>query len=173
MTERREFILKGLMGAAGVYMGSMGLKAGSLALPAGNAGNISDRTLQPVVEAEELVYAYEPANNGAGPMWCHGSTCLVRTGSRVFASGLETVSGLQPLNNCRWMLFERSQNGWRQIMTDREGRTREPSPLAIFHDGSLFLSANPTLTEPEIYNGPGEVTMKYLSPSGFATRMSC
>ena len=31
--------------------------------------------LQPVVELEEEVYTYEPANNGAGPMWCSGSTC--------------------------------------------------------------------------------------------------
>ena len=47
--------------------------------------------LKPVVEAEEEVYRYEPANNGAGPMWCSGSTCLVRIGDKVFAGGLETL----------------------------------------------------------------------------------
>ncbi|MBK7709753.1 MAG: hypothetical protein IPJ37_01390 [Bacteroidales bacterium] len=31
---------------------------------------------------------------------------------------------------------------------DKEGRTREPSPMAAFHDGRFFLSANPTLTSP-------------------------
>ncbi len=154
MIKRREFIQKSLMGTAGVTIGGIGLKANSFALRAENSGNNSVRTLQPIVEAEELVYHYEPADNGSGPMWCHGSTSLVRIGDRVFASGLETVTGWKPLNNCRWMLFERSQNGWRQIMTDQEGRTREPSPLAAFHDGSLFLSANPTLTEPDTYNGP-------------------
>src|ERR1041384_6894486 len=46
--------------------------------------------LRPVVELEEDVYSYESANNGAGPMWCSGSTCLARTGGDVFASGLET-----------------------------------------------------------------------------------
>lgn len=41
----------------------------------------------PVVEVEEQVYRFEPADNGAGPMWCHGSTCLGRVGELVFASG--------------------------------------------------------------------------------------
>ena len=44
--------------------------------------------VRPRVEVEEDVYRYEPANNGAGPMWCGGSTCLVRIGETVFASGL-------------------------------------------------------------------------------------
>ncbi|MBI4621802.1 MAG: hypothetical protein HY736_01110, partial [Verrucomicrobia bacterium] len=33
--------------------------------------------LAPVVEIEEDVYTYANANNGAGPMWCAGSTTLV------------------------------------------------------------------------------------------------
>ena len=36
--------------------------------------------LRPVVEAEEDIYTYTNADNGAGPLWCHGSTCLVRIG---------------------------------------------------------------------------------------------
>ena len=95
-----------------------------------------------------------PADNGAGPMWCSGSTCLVRIGNRVFASGLETVAGWIPLNNCRWLLFEKSENGWKQKLADKEGRTREPSPLATFHDGRLFLSVNPTLTGTDKRDGP-------------------
>ena len=46
---------------------------------------------QPVVEVEENIYSFEPANNGAGPMWCNGSTCLVSLGDDLFASGLETI----------------------------------------------------------------------------------
>ena len=38
----------------------------------------SPPALRPIVEAEEDVYTSTPANNGAGPTWCHGSTCLVR-----------------------------------------------------------------------------------------------
>lgn len=101
--------------------------------------------LDPVLELEEDVYSYTGANNGAGPMWCHGSTCLVRVGKRLFASGLETVAGAKPLNNCRWMLFERDAKGWRQVWVDTDGRTREPSPLAVSPRGSVFVSANPTL----------------------------
>jgi hypothetical protein len=108
---------------------------------------------EPVVEAEETVYHFRPANNGAGPLWCHGSTCLVRSGDRVVASGLETLPNLQPLNNCRWVLFERGAGGWRRSQEDREGRTREPCPLAVLADGRLILSSNPTLV-PDAPSGP-------------------
>jgi hypothetical protein len=111
-------------------------------------------SLKPVVEIEEDVYSYEPADNGAGPMWCHGSTCLVRIGDDVFASGLETIKDAKPLNNCRWMLFRRGENGWKKVCLDPSGRTREPCPLAGFADGRLFLSANPTLSpDPKAYSG--------------------
>ena len=108
----------------------------------------------PVVEAEENVYAYEPANNGAGPLWCHGSTCLVRIGKEVFASGLETITNAKPLNNCRWTLFQRTEQGWVIRQTDLTGRTREPCPMGGFTDGHLYLTANPTLTAPDTYAGP-------------------
>ena len=101
--------------------------------------------LRPVVEMEEDVYRYESANNGAGPLWCYGSTCLVRIGDEVFASGLETLNDFEPLNNCRWTLYQRGPEGWKLEQVDEAGRTREPCPLAGFPDGRLFLSANPTL----------------------------
>jgi hypothetical protein len=110
--------------------------------------------LAPVVEVEEEVYSFTNANNGAGPMWCAGSTTLVRAGDRVFASGLETIAGVPPLNNCRWVLFSREPGGWQRMRVD-EGRTREPAPLAAFHDGRVFLSANPTLlVHPQLKSGP-------------------
>jgi len=111
--------------------------------------------LRPVVEVEEQVYQYEPANNGAGPMWCRGSTCIVRIKGRVFASGIETLKQFKPLNNCRWMLFQRDNTGWKKVQVDPAGRTREPCPLVGFSDGRLFLSVNPTLqTDPNAYSGP-------------------
>ncbi len=119
------------------------------------AGAASQSSLQPIVEIEEEVYSYEPADNGAGPMWCHGSTCLVRVGDDLFASGLETLANAKPLNNCRWMLFHRGENRWEKVCVDESGRTREPSSLAGFPDGRLFLSANPTLVpDPNTYSGP-------------------
>ena len=110
--------------------------------------------LKPVVEAEDDLYTYESANNGAGPLWCHGSTCLVRIGDDVFASGLETLKDTKPLNNCRWTLYRRGQQGWQLQQSDATGRTREPCPLVGFPDGRLFLSANPTLTPVGTYGGP-------------------
>lgn len=109
--------------------------------------------LQVVVEAELPVYRYEPANNGAGPLWCAGSTCLVRTGEKVFASGLETLPDRPPLNNCRWLLFGLEDDQWKRLHADPTGLTREPSPLVAFHNGRFFLSTNPTLMPGE-YNGP-------------------
>ncbi len=110
---------------------------------------------RPIVEVEEDVYRYEPADNGAGPLWCQGSTCLARAGDELFASGLETIKGAKPLNNCRWMLFHRDQAGWQKVCFDLSGRTREPCPMAGFSDGRLFLSVNPTLNaDPNTYAGP-------------------
>ncbi len=107
------------------------------------------------VGLEEPVYRHTNANNGAGPMWCSGSTCLTRAGGRVFASGLETIPSAKPLNNCRWLIFCRETNGWRQVQADPTGRTREPSPIVGFPDGRLFLSVNPTLGQvPEPNGGP-------------------
>ncbi len=108
---------------------------------------------QAVVEVEEDVYRYEPADNGAGPMWCRGSTCLVRVGDAVFASGLETLKGARPLNNCRWTLHKRGATGWERQQTDPSGRTREPCPMATLPDGRLLMSVNPTLTGPDARAG--------------------
>lgn len=111
--------------------------------------------VQPVVEVEEDVYTFVPANNGAGPLWCSGSTCLVRAGGAVFASGLETLPGVPPLNNCRWTLYQRGPQGWQLLRADPAGRTREPCPLVTLADGSVLLSANPTLlTDPATAAGP-------------------
>jgi hypothetical protein len=87
-------------------------------------------------------------------LWCSGSTCLVRIGQDVFASGLETLADQRPLNNCRWTLFKRTAAGWELQQADQAGRTREPCPLAGFHNGRLFLSANPTLTARDAAAGP-------------------
>ena len=129
--------------------------------------------LAPVVEIEEDVYTYTNANNGAGPMWCGGSTCLVRSGDHLFASGLETVADAKPLNNCRWMLFHRDAKGWERVRVD-EGRTREPSPLAALPDGRIFLSANPTLgSGPQPNGGPARPDVfRFMAKDPKATPVS-
>ena len=112
-------------------------------------------TVQPKVEIEEEVYAYEPANNGAGPTWCSGAPALVRLGDTLFAPGLETLPDFPPLHNVRWMLWKREAAGWELQQVDPAERTREPCPLVVFPDGRLLMSVNPTLvTDPQRRAGP-------------------
>jgi hypothetical protein len=121
--------------------------------------------LRPVVEVEEDVYSYKPLDNGSGPLWCSGSTCLVRIGDALFASGVEKVADAKPLNNCRWTLLQRGARGWERMRAGTR-RTREPSPVAGFADGRLFLSANPTLvTDPEKHSGPARPEVLQFSVS--------
>jgi hypothetical protein len=124
------------------------------------------QSLSPVVEAEEDVYSYTPADNGAGPMWCNASTCLVRIGPDLFASGLETIKDCPPLNNCRWTLYQRTASGWELKQADLKDRTREPCPVAGFADGRLFLSVNPTLrTNRQAGGGPAQPQVLQFSAS--------
>src|SRR5262249_27476762 len=104
-------------------------------------------------------------------LWCHGSTCLVRIGKDVFASGLETIQHAKPLNNCRWVLYKRDRKGWHVQHIDEAGRTREPCPMAAFPNSELFLSVNPTLTLPDIYSGPARPE-SCASPPGIQRLLS-
>ncbi len=155
--DRRKFIIQSILGTAGAALGGfIPGKINPLPLDGEKENNKFKSGVKVTVQAEEEVYKYTPAENGAGPMWCHGSTCIVRHGDKVYASGIETVPVWKPLNNCRWMLFRRSEKGWEHVMTDEKNRTREPSPLAVLSNGQIYLSANPTLTGPEEYNGPSK-----------------
>ena len=151
---RRKFITRSLLGTAGVALRGL-IPLDTRDLPgADERGSLKPGPATSLkVQTEEMVYRYVSADNGAGPMWCHGSTCIVRAGNQVYATGIETVPGWKPLNNCRWTLFRRSAAGWEHVMTDEKDRTREPSPVAVLNNGHIYLSVNPTLTMPEEYNG--------------------
>ncbi|MDD2478930.1 MAG: hypothetical protein PHS31_03465, partial [Victivallaceae bacterium] len=112
--------------------------------------------IMPVVETEYLVYAMNKPDNGAGAMWCYGSTCLARLGKDIFASGLELIPNQKPLNNVRWTLFKLGDKKPQLLQADPTGRQREPCPLGIFQDGRLMLTSNPTLTKPGERNGPAK-----------------
>ncbi len=110
-------------------------------------------------EAEEKLYQFVSANNGAGPMWGNGMTTVVRIGTDVFASGLETVAEVKGLSNCRWMLFKRYKSGWKLEAKDPVNLTREPASLAVYDHQRLLMTVNPKqadacteycLTHPEI-----------------------
>ncbi len=156
---RRAFIKNASAAVALLASAKSGLEAFTDPLPASGEQK-TPALAQPVVEIEENVYHFEPANNGSGPLWCHGSTCLVRVGDDRFASGVETLPDVKPLNNCRWLLFQRGPDGWKQVQADPQARTREPSPLVAFPDGRLFLSANPT--ESTVREGGGHARPEIL-----------
>jgi hypothetical protein len=121
-------------------------------------------------EIEEEVYPFVEADNGAGPMWCSGSTCLVRVGDRLFASGLESMPEAKPLNNCRWLLFERRSSGWVLAQADPSDLTREPCPLSVFPDGRVFLSVNPTLAKGKTGGGPARPEILEFSATDVKAR---
>jgi len=117
------------------------------------SGVAATAPLQPVVECEEEVYSYTPANNGAGPLWTHGNTSIVRVGEEVFASGIETLPDYKPLNNVRWMLFRRQPEGWKLQARGEGTHEREPCPLVAFPAGRILLSINPNACGPEEHDG--------------------
>ena len=108
----------------------------------------------PVVEVEEVVTSYVPAGNGAGPLWCYGSTTIARRGNEVFLSIIETGKDVPLLCNTRWQLWHRSAGKWKLAQSEQEYRQREPCPIAIFHSGPVFLSVNPSTQPPGTKYGP-------------------
>jgi len=106
-----------------------------------------------VVEVEEVVTRYIPANNGAGPLWCYGSTVIARQGNDVYLSIIETGKDVPLLCNTRWQLWHRSANGWKVAGSEKEYRQREPCPVAIFQKGAVFLSVNPSIERPGVKYG--------------------
>ena len=126
------------------------LASGPSSAPATQAG----RSLQPVVEVEEELYTYKPADNGAGPMWCYGNTCIVRLGDKVFASGIRTLADYIPLNNVRWMLYQNAADKWTEAADGGDSHEREPCPIVCFDDGRVFLSTNPNSCKNDQKDGP-------------------
>ncbi|MCH2660385.1 hypothetical protein MK163_08080 [bacterium] len=104
------------------------------------------------VQIEEEIQTFAPADNGAGPLWCHGSTIVARRGDAVYVAALETLPDQVPLNNCRFLLYRRNDDGWALVYRDTTGRTREPSPVVLL-GGQLLVSANPTHAAPGEYGG--------------------
>jgi len=107
------------------------------------------------VKVEETVFADRYSNNGAGPMWCCGNTCIVRLGEDVFVSATERLAGAPVLNDCRWVLWKRTARGWERQQADETGRQREPCPLGCLPPDKLVLSSNPTrLPAEKVGGGP-------------------
>lgn len=126
--------------------------------------------VEPIVEVEEVVTRYLGANNGAGPMWCYGSTVIGRISEEVFLSVIETGKDVPPLCNTRWQLWQRPDKGpWKIIQHEQECRQREPCPISVFPDGRVFLSVNPSTQPPGTKYGPCKplvLTFDAANPAG-------
>jgi hypothetical protein len=116
------------------------------------------------VEVEEVVTTYAPANNGAGPLWCYGSTVIARQGQSVYLSIIETGKDVPPLCNTRWQLWHRAVDGWRVAQSETEYRQREPCPIAVFQKGPVFLSVNPSIEPPGVKYGKCEPLVLEFDP---------
>ena len=99
-------------------------------------------TTQIRVCAEEVIAPYGNPDNGSGPLWCFGSSTIVRDGDRVFATLPEVGEGLAPLCNTRWQLFGCGADGWERVNVAHQFEEREPCPLVRPAPGRLVLSAN-------------------------------
>ncbi|MBN1817429.1 MAG: hypothetical protein JW828_08710 [Sedimentisphaerales bacterium] len=110
---------------------------------------------EPVVEVEEIITSVAPAHNGAGPLWCYGAPLVARCGEDVFVSVIETGTDVPPLCNTRWQLWHRTNNeSWTMVRCEGEFRQREPCPVGVFCDQSVFLSVNPSTEPPGTQYGP-------------------
>ena len=114
------------------------------------------KPLEPVVEIEQVLYKYKEPNNGSGPMWCHGNTCILRMGEKVFASGIETLPDYKAYNNLRWILFEGTGGQLKQVADGGDTHEREPCPMVHLPGGRVFLSVNPSATKPNQVDGPAQ-----------------
>jgi hypothetical protein len=120
------------------------------------------------VEAEEVVTRYTPANNGAGPMWCYGSTVIARQNDDVYLSVIETGKDIPLLCNTRWQLWHRSADGWRMEQSEKEYRQREPCPIGVFQQGPVFLSVNPSTEPPGTKYGPCQPLVFEFDPANLS-----
>jgi hypothetical protein len=135
--------------------------------PAGTMKAIGD--IRFVVEAEDVVTKYTSANNGAGPLWCYGSTVIARKGNDVYLSIIETGKDVPLLCNTRWQLWHRSADGWKIAQSEKEYRQREPCPIGIFHKGAVFLSVNPSIEPPGVKYGRCRPLVLEFNPEAIAS----
>jgi hypothetical protein len=122
-----------------------------------------------IVEVEEVVTRYTPANNGAGPLWCYGSTVIARKGNDVYLSVIETGKDVPLLCNTRWQLWHRSSAGWKMAQSEKEYRQREPCPIGIFREGTVFLSVNPSIEPPGVKYGRCRPLVLEFAPDAIAS----
>ena len=80
-------------------------------------------------------------------VWCDATTNTT--------PGLHTGFELDPDGDGLFLFDPWARRGWERMRVD-DGLTREPAPLAVFHDGRVFL-----------FNEQGDLIIAKLSPKGY------
>ena len=100
------------------------------------------------IAAEECISSVEPFNNGAGPIWCFGSSTLVRDGNALYCTIPEVGAGVTPLCNTRWNLYRRLDGqAWERVYQSPNYDQREPCPMVRLPGGRVAVSTNPAYRE--------------------------
>lgn len=121
----------------------------------------------PTVEVEEVITRVLPGDNGAGPLWCYGSPCIVRDGRHVYVSISETDPALDRLCNTRWTVWKRDENAWSMICYGDHYDEREPCPLAHLPGNRLLISVNPLADRTSMTRGGACIPhIMAISPTG-------
>ncbi len=93
---------------------------------------------------ERVLTPYTDPANGSSPLWCRGSTTLVRSGTDLFATVPFTDPSARPLCNTRATLYRsRAEGPWEQVWQFERTAEREPCPLVVLPDGRLLVTGNP------------------------------
>jgi hypothetical protein len=99
--------------------------------------------------------ATEPVRRGLAAASLEDAVQEITAGGLVEdAVFLETGEGVPLLCNTRWQLWRRDSDRWRLEQAEAEYRQREPCPLAIVGDGTVYLSVNPSTEPPGVRYGP-------------------
>jgi len=125
--------------------------------------------VRPVVEIEQRVTNFEYAGNGSGPAWGGGLPIIIRQDGDVYIAVASANKDVPPLCNTQWQIWHHTEKGWKLVQHENGFRQREPCPLAVFHDGPIFLSVNPSLEPPGVYYGRCKPMVLEFNPSDWTS----
>ena len=112
---------------------------------------------------QETICRVKDTGNGAGPLWCYGSTSIMRLGNTVVAAVPANDENVKPLADRHIEIYAKTGGDpWRMLWRD-ERFTREPAPLARRDDKSFWITLNPSAKDVPpgegIWYGPAVPTL--------------
>lgn len=102
---------------------------------------------------QETICRVRDTKNGASPLWCYGSTAIMRLGDKVVATVPANDNNVLPLADRHIELYAKTGDGpWQKIWHDMRF-TREPAPILRRDDQSIWISLNPSEKDVPIGQG--------------------